>query len=46
MQWLQYPNQNNVDNPNNIRREPSRYFRNKKEEYLTAKIEELENNIR
>jgi hypothetical protein len=46
MQWLQYPNQSNVDNPNNIRREPNLYFGSKTEEYLTAKIEELENNIR
>ena len=30
MQWLQVPNQSNVDNPNNVRCEASRHFRNKK----------------
>jgi hypothetical protein len=43
-QWLQLPNQSNVDNLNNVRHEASRYFRNKKKEYLKAKIEELEIN--
>ena len=42
MQWVQDPSQNNVDNLNNVRREASRHFRNKKKEYLKAKIEELE----
>jgi len=42
MQWLQDPNQINVDNLNNVRREASRQFKNKKKEYLKAKIEELE----
>jgi len=44
MQWIQNPNQCNVDNLNNVRREASRHFRNKKKAYLTAKIEELEAN--
>ena len=44
MQWVQNPNQSNVDNLNNVRHEVSRHFRNKKEEYLKAKIEELETN--
>jgi hypothetical protein len=44
MQWLQNYNQRNVDNLNNVRREASRYFRNKKKEYLKAKINELETN--
>jgi hypothetical protein len=44
MQWLQDPNQSNVDNLNNVRRETSRYFRNKKKEYLQAKIDDLETN--
>jgi hypothetical protein len=44
MQWLQNPNQSNVDNLNNVRREASRQFRNKKMEYLKAKINELETN--
>jgi hypothetical protein len=42
MQWLQNPNQSNVDNLNTVRREASRHFRNKKKEYLKAKINELE----
>ena len=44
MQWVQDPCQSNVDNLNNVRREVSRHFRNKKNEYLRAKIEELEAN--
>jgi hypothetical protein len=44
MQWLQNPNQSNVDNLNNVRSEASRHFRNKKKEYLKAKINELETN--
>ena len=42
MQWIQDPNRRNVDNLNNIRRDASRHFRNKKKAYLKAKIEELE----
>jgi hypothetical protein len=44
LQWLQNPNQSNVDNLNNVRREASRHLRNKKKEYLKAKINELETN--
>jgi hypothetical protein len=44
MKWLQNPNQSNVDNLNNVRCEASRHFRNKKKEYLTATINELETN--
>ena len=44
MQWVQDPCQSNVDNLNSVRREVSRHFRNKKKEYLRAKIEELEAN--
>src|SRR5215813_14213001 len=40
MQWIQDPSQSNVDNLNNVRRDASRYFRNKKKAYLKAKIEE------
>jgi hypothetical protein len=29
MQWLQHPDNSNVDNPNNVRREAGRLFRNK-----------------
>jgi len=42
MQWIQDPSQSNVDILNNVRREVSRHFRNKKKAYLRAKIEELE----
>jgi len=44
MQWVRDPSQSNVDHLNNIRREASRHFRNKKKEYLKAKIGELETN--
>jgi len=42
MQWIQDPRQSNVDILNNVRREVSRHFRDKKKAYLRAKIEELE----
>jgi len=44
MQWIQDPSQSNVHNLNNVRREVSRHFRNKKKAYPRAKIEELETN--
>jgi hypothetical protein len=44
MQWIQDPSQINVDHMNNVRRDASRHFRNKKKAYLKAKIEELETN--
>jgi hypothetical protein len=44
MQWLQDPSEINVDNLNNVRREASRYFRNKRREYLKDKINELATN--
>jgi len=44
MRWLQDPNQSIVDNLNNVRLEASRHFRNKKKEYLKAKIDELDTN--
>ena len=44
MQWIQDPSRCNVDNLNNVRRNASRHFRNKKKAYLKAKIEELETN--
>jgi len=44
MQWIQDPSQSNVDILNNVRREVSRHFRNKKEAYLRDKIEELGTN--
>ena len=36
MQWLQNPNQSNVDNLNNVRYEASRHFKNTNKEYLQA----------
>ena len=44
MQWAQDPNQSNVDDLNNGRREASRHSGNKNKEYLKAKIDELETN--
>jgi hypothetical protein len=41
MEWLPCPNQSNVYNLNNVRFEANRHFRNKKKEYLKAKIDEL-----
>jgi len=40
--WLQDPHQSIVYNLNSVRCEASRHFRNKKKEYLKAKIDELE----
>jgi hypothetical protein len=42
MQWLQDPNQTNVDNINTVKPEASRHFI--KKEYLKTKIDELETN--
>jgi hypothetical protein len=44
MQWMQDPNQSNVENLSKVRRDPSRHLRNKKKAYMKAKIEELETN--
>jgi hypothetical protein len=44
LQWLQYASELNADNQKNVRREDSRYFRNKKREYLKDKIHELATN--
>ena len=44
MQWIQDRSQSNVDILNNVRREVSRHFKDKKKAYLRAKIEELETN--
>ena len=41
MQWIRDPSQSNVDNLNNVRRDASRHFRNKKKAYLRAKIARL-----
>jgi hypothetical protein len=39
MQWLEDPNQSNVDNLHNERHEDSRHFRNKWKDYLEDKID-------
>jgi hypothetical protein len=44
VQWLQDPNEINGDNLNTVRRQASRYFRNKRKEYLKFKINELPTN--
>jgi hypothetical protein len=44
LQWLQDPSEINGDNLRIVRREASRYFRNKKREYLKDKINELATN--
>ena len=36
MQWVQNPSQSNVNNLNNVRREASRHFRNKRKAYLES----------
>jgi hypothetical protein len=46
LQWLQDPSETNGDNLNNVRREASRYFRNKKREHLKDKINELATNTK
>jgi hypothetical protein len=40
-QWIHVPSEIIGDNLNNVRCETSRYFRNKKREYLKDKINEL-----
>jgi len=42
LQWAHDPSQSNIDNPDNVRRDANRHFRNKQKAYLKAKIEELE----
>jgi hypothetical protein len=44
LQWLQDPSEIKADNLNNVRREASRYFRNRKGEHLKDKINELATN--
>jgi hypothetical protein len=44
LHWLQDPNKINGNNLNNIRREASRHFRNRKREYLKDRINELATN--
>jgi len=44
VQRLQDPNQSNLDNLNNVRRDASKHLRNKKKEYRKTKTDELETN--
>jgi hypothetical protein len=44
LKWLEHPGKINGDNFNNIRREASRHFRNKRREYLKDKSNELTTN--
>jgi hypothetical protein len=45
IQWLQDPNQSNVDNLNNAQRETSIHIRNRqKEEDLKSKTDEIDTN--
>jgi hypothetical protein len=44
LQWLQDPSEINGDNLNNVRREASKHFRNKKREYLKGKVNGLATN--
>jgi hypothetical protein len=44
LQWLQVPSEINADNLIDVKREASRYFMNKKKEYLKNKINELATN--
>jgi hypothetical protein len=44
LQLLQDPSEINGDHLNNVRLEASRYFRNKKRQYMTDKIKELATN--
>jgi hypothetical protein len=46
MQWPQDPNQNNVDNLNNIRREASGYFRKKRRYILKLNLMNLKLTVR
>jgi hypothetical protein len=41
IQWLQDPNQNIIDDLNNVKVEASTYFRNKIKGYLRAKVYEF-----
>jgi restriction endonuclease S subunit len=41
LQWLHNLSEINGNNLNNVRRRASRYFRNKKQEYLKDKVNEL-----
>jgi hypothetical protein len=44
LQWVQDPSEINWDNLNNVKHEASRYFRNRKREYLKEEINEFAKN--
>jgi hypothetical protein len=44
LEWLQEPSEINGDNLDNLRREASKHFRNKKREYLKDKMNVLATN--
>jgi hypothetical protein len=44
LQWLQDPSEINGNDLNDVRREASRHFKNKKKEYLKEKMNELATN--
>jgi hypothetical protein len=46
MQWLQALNWKNVYNLNNVRCKATRYFRNKKGEYLRGKLKNLKQTVK
>jgi hypothetical protein len=46
LQWLQSPSEINGDNLNGVRCGASRYFRNKKREYIKGRINELQRIVR
>ena len=46
LQWIQDPIQSNVDIPNNVRREVSRHFRDKKRHILELKLRNLKLTVR
>ena len=46
MQWIQDPSRSNVDNLNNVRRDASSHFRNKKKAYLKLKSRNLKLTVR
>jgi hypothetical protein len=46
LQWLQDPSEINGDNPNIVRCEANRYFRNKKREYLKELPRNSKKNLR
>jgi hypothetical protein len=46
LQWSQKPSEINWDNLNNVRREASRYSRNKKRKYLKDKINKIAMNTK